>query len=70
MNVNGAKFLNRMEFESLLENRTRITQHLSLGGEVPQEMLALMKTFEATAPEGLAKMVSVIESDGKGSESS
>lgn len=64
MKVHGATFLNQMNFESLLDNRTRITQRLSLHGEVPPEMLSLMQTFEATAPEGLAKMAAMIASDG------
>ena len=63
MPVNGAMFVNRMTFERLSANRTRITQRLSLCGEVSTDMLTGIKTFEATAPEGLAKLASVIESD-------
>ena len=63
MPVNEAMFVNRMTFECRSSNRTRITQRLSLRGEVPADTLSGMKTFEATAPEGLAKLAAVIESD-------
>ena len=66
MPVNGAMFVNRVTFACLSVNRTRITQRLSLYGEVQTEMLTGIKTFEATAPEGLAKMASMIESDAAG----
>ena len=53
MPVNEATFVNRMTFQCLSDNRTRITQQLSLRGEVQTDILTGMKTFESTAPEGL-----------------
>lgn len=61
MSFDGATFLNHMVFETLDGNRTRITQRMSLLGDVPSDMLQGIKTFESTAPEGLARMASVIE---------
>ncbi len=60
MPVDQCLFCNRMTFESLPSDRTRITQHLSIQGEVPPEMLAGIRSFERTAPEGLAKLASTI----------
>jgi hypothetical protein len=63
MTLDGAVFATTMKFESLSEKRTRITQRMALTGDVPAELLEGIRTFEATAPQGLAKMVSFIEQD-------
>ena len=60
MPIAGCLFYNRMNFDSLPNDRTLITQHLLIEGELPQDMLAGIRTFEATAPQGLAKLASAI----------
>lgn len=60
MPIDQCLFLSRMVFESLSDGRTRITQHLSLQGEVPDEMLAGIRTFEQSAPQGLARLAEAI----------
>ena len=60
MPIDQCLFCNRMTFEPLPIDRTRITQYLSIQGECPQEMLAGIRSFEQTAPEGLAKLASAI----------
>lgn len=61
MPVDDAVFVNQMTLESIDDGHTRIRQRLALEGEVPTELVEGMRTFESTAPEGLAKLASAIE---------
>ncbi len=61
MPVAGAVFVNEMKMEALSDDRTRITQRLSLMGEKAAELAGGMAMFETSAPQGLAKLAKTIE---------
>lgn len=57
----GAAMLVGMKFEVLPQNRTRITQHLSLEGESAGAFLEAAQMFEKTTPDGLKRIAAIIE---------
>lgn len=59
--LEGATYRNRMVFEPVPENATRIIQVMSLTGEKAEAMAAGMTVFEESAPQGLKKLVGEIE---------
>lgn len=61
MQLGGAVFTNRMTFDSISNGRTRITQQMSLSGEGSDVLAEGMRAFEASAPQGLAKLAAAIE---------
>ena len=68
MTFGVAIFATHMKFDVLPNDRTRISQRMSLVGEVALAMLEGVKLFETTAPQGLAKLASVIEAERKSKE--
>lgn len=61
MVLGDAVFSNSMTFDSVSSDRIRITQRMALHGDVPQELIEGIRAFEATAPQGLARLASAIE---------
>jgi hypothetical protein len=61
MPLDGALFTNHIKLDSLSDDRTRITQRMALEGEMAHDLAKGMRPFEATAPQGLAKLALAIE---------
>lgn len=61
MALDGAVFSNRMTFDSVSSERTRITQRMALHGERAHTLVEGIRAFEMTAPQGLARLASAIE---------
>jgi hypothetical protein len=57
----GAILSFQWKFESLSQDRTRITQRLVLSGADAEALVAPTSALEKTAPEGTGKVVSAIE---------
>lgn len=62
MHLDGAVFYNVMIMESIGPDRIQITQRLSLTGVKAADFAEGMRTFETSAPQGLAKLTKAIES--------
>jgi hypothetical protein len=61
MQLPGAILSCHWTFESLSENRTRITQRLTLSGANAEALLAQAGILEESTPKGMQKLVGVIE---------
>jgi hypothetical protein len=61
MPLPGASFLINMQFDELVEGRTRITQRLWLEGEGAEAFLDGVRLFETTTPDGLKRIAAAIE---------
>jgi len=61
MPLPGATLSFHWKFEDLSERRTRITQQLLLSGPEAKSLLPQIGTLQETTPEGMAKLVAVIE---------
>ncbi|SHG97916.1 hypothetical protein [Flagellimonas flava] len=60
--LEGAVFINKMEFVPIDSGRTRITQHFSLYGAKAVDFVEGIQMLETSAPLGLKKLVQAIES--------
>jgi hypothetical protein len=65
MQLPGAILSFQWKFESLSEDRTRITQRMTLSGANAPVLVAQASTLEKSTPEGMAKLVAAIESTMK-----
>jgi hypothetical protein len=61
MQLTGAILSFQWKFESLSEERTRITQRLTLSGANAEAFVAEASMLEKSTPEGMGKLVAVIE---------
>jgi hypothetical protein len=61
MSLPGASFMVSMQFEELVNGRTRITQRLWLEGDGAGAFLDAVRLFETTTPDGLKRIAAVIE---------
>lgn len=61
--LEGATFYTRTELEVINPAETRIIRTMSLAGPKASEMASAMEAFEKNAPQGLAKLVELIEKD-------
>ena len=61
MQLPGAILSFQWTFENLSEDRTRITQQLTLSGADADALLAQASVLEKTTPEGMEKLVAAIE---------
>ena len=65
MQLPGAILSFQWTFESLSEDRTRITQRLTLSGANAEALVAQASMLEKTTPEGMEKLVAAIERSTK-----
>jgi hypothetical protein len=65
MQLTGATLSFQWKFESLSEDRTRITQRLTLSGANAEAFVAQASMLEKSTPEGMGKLVAVIERNMK-----
>jgi hypothetical protein len=61
MQLPGAILSFQWKFESLSEDRTRITQRMTLSGANAAVLVTQAGILEKSTPEGMAKLVSAIE---------
>jgi hypothetical protein len=61
MQLPGAILSFQWKFESLFEDRTRITQRLTLSGANAEALVAQASMLEKSTPEGMEKLVAAIE---------
>ena len=61
MQLPGAILSFQWKFESLSEDRTRITQRMTLSGANAAVLVAQARILEKSTPEGMAKLVAAIE---------
>lgn len=61
MQLPGAILSFQWKFESLSEDRTRITQRLTLSGADAEALVAQARMLEKSTPEGMEKLAAAIE---------
>ena len=61
MQLPGAILSVQWKFESLSEDRTRMTQWLTISGANAEPLVAQASMFEKTTPEGMEKLAATIE---------
>ena len=61
MQLSGAILSFHWKFESLSQDRTRITQRLTLSGANAEALVAQASMLEKSTPEGMEKLAAVIE---------
>ena len=61
MPLEGAVFSNYINLGTLFNARIRITQRMAIEGETAKVVAEDIRTFQATAPQDLARLASAIE---------